>query len=296
MNFSTEELLPVVAELADKYTGKESTSITYETARQLMEAVLYCIHEYEADQKDSHELLASDSRMDAKAVYAMGYDMVLKKVKETKIRYNKMMLDFSSYNNRCCYDTFVKGIPGFFQYYDPRFHPQDHILTLDYPVLISLDSLCGAAAIDRYVRYAGLEQSFLRKLPEAYILHVLEAYDSDYGDLFINLAGIVLRNILGCRIAGKAVLMGGYTQKERKRLTEYVNQLDEETLEQSMRGMIDELIQIGYDGNGELGDYLKADMHNFSFELKNAVKNQCLESVLAVGNKKQGGSIFPPLQ
>lgn len=51
MSFETEELMPIVAELADKYTGKESTSITYEKARQLMEAVLYCIHEYEEDAK-----------------------------------------------------------------------------------------------------------------------------------------------------------------------------------------------------------------------------------------------------
>ncbi len=38
--FNMEELLPVVAELADQYTSKESTSITYEKAQPLMEGVL----------------------------------------------------------------------------------------------------------------------------------------------------------------------------------------------------------------------------------------------------------------
>ncbi len=281
MNYSTDELLLVVAELADKYTGKESTSITYEKARQLMEAVLYCIHEYEA-YPDGRQILPADRWPEAKTAYGLGYDLVLKKVKETQMRYNKMMKDFNSYKNRCCYDTFVKGIPAFFQYYDPRFKPQDHLLTLDYPVLASMSSLCGADAIDRYVMCAVLEQDFLGKLPEVYIFHVLEAYDPEYEELFINLAGIVLRNILGCRIAGKAVHTKSYTKTELKRLKEFVNRNTEGTLEQAMNGLIDELILFGYDGNEKLGDYLKADMHNFSFEIKNAVKNQCLETVLAV--------------
>ena len=42
-----EELLPVVAALGEKYTGYEHSSVTYEKAQMLMEAVLYCIGEYE---------------------------------------------------------------------------------------------------------------------------------------------------------------------------------------------------------------------------------------------------------
>ena len=38
MSFSMEELLPIVAWLTEKYTSKESTSISYERARQFMEA------------------------------------------------------------------------------------------------------------------------------------------------------------------------------------------------------------------------------------------------------------------
>ena len=53
MQYKTEEIIPIVAKLAEKYTAKESTSITYEKARQLMGAVIYCICEYEAVQKQS---------------------------------------------------------------------------------------------------------------------------------------------------------------------------------------------------------------------------------------------------
>ena len=45
MHNEMEELLPVVAKLAERYTSKESSSVSYKTAEQLMEAVVYCINE-----------------------------------------------------------------------------------------------------------------------------------------------------------------------------------------------------------------------------------------------------------
>ena len=282
MSFETEELMPIVAELADKYTGKESTSITYEKARQLMEAVLYCIHEYEEDAKKGQELLSMDGKPVAKRVYSLGYETVLRNVKETQILYNKVIPDFKYYENRCYYDTFVKGIPSFFLYYDPRFQPQNHLLTLDYPVLYPVYPLQGIDAISAFVKCVSLEQVFLGKLPDEYVLHVLRAYSPDHGDLIINLAGIVLRNILGCRMAGKRVNIEGYTPGELKWLIDYVNQSNADSLEQEMKGLVDELVQSGYDGLEELGDYLKADLHDYCFELKNAVKNQCVDSILAI--------------
>ncbi len=47
MEYQMEELLPLAASLADKYTMGESSSVSYETAQMLMEAVLYCIQEFE---------------------------------------------------------------------------------------------------------------------------------------------------------------------------------------------------------------------------------------------------------
>lgn len=282
MSFETEELLPVVAELADKYTGKESSSITYEKARQLMEAVLYCIHEYEDYPSERQELLLKDRKMVAKMIYGLGYEKVLRNVKETQVLYNKTIPDFKYYENRCYYDTFVKGIPSFFLYYDPRFQPQNHILTLDYPVLHPIYSLRGIDAISAFVKCISLEQVFLRKLPDEYILHVLRAYSPDHGELIINLTDIVLRNVLGCRMAGKRINTQGYTPGELGRLIDYVNHNDSAELEQDMEGLVDELVRSGYDGLEELGDYLKADLHDYCFELKNAVENQCLDSILAI--------------
>lgn len=45
MSNKIEAILPLVKELTEKYTGKASTSVTYEVAQQLMGAALYCINE-----------------------------------------------------------------------------------------------------------------------------------------------------------------------------------------------------------------------------------------------------------
>ena len=50
-DYTMEELLPVVAALTAKYTGNESTSVTYEKAEQLMGAVVYCIQELNSKAK-----------------------------------------------------------------------------------------------------------------------------------------------------------------------------------------------------------------------------------------------------
>ena len=67
MEYEMNELLPIVAKLAEKYTSKESSSITYERAEYLMEAVIYCINEY------------VDRIAGARSAEQSGYDYSVKK-------------------------------------------------------------------------------------------------------------------------------------------------------------------------------------------------------------------------
>ncbi|MGC6176784.1 DUF6179 domain-containing protein [Lacrimispora sp. 38-1] len=284
MRYSQEELMPVVAKLAARYTGNESTSVSYEKARQLMGAVIYCIEEYEKAGAGSEGLVAAHSSLSADTVYRQGYEILIEKVAKIRQNYNLMMKEFRHYGNRCCYDTFQKGLPGFFLYYDPRFDPMNHILTLDYPVLIPFESLSGADLMEVYVNCAYLEQKFLQKLPEAYIRFVLNAYSGDYEELIINLASIALRNVLGCRIAGKTIDLNGYSEEEMTRLDNFISGNTREDLEEHLKRYVDELMDFAYEGNKELGNYLKEDMRNYSFELKHAQNYHCLPTVLAVEN------------
>ena len=91
-NYSLEELLPIVYELTQKYTCKESSSISYEKANQLMEAVLFCINEYENIQPSTYSV--QKLCVSAQEAYTQGYRLVLEKIKTAKNNYQNLISVF----------------------------------------------------------------------------------------------------------------------------------------------------------------------------------------------------------
>ncbi|NBJ96510.1 hypothetical protein D5282_04035 [bacterium 1xD8-48] len=211
MDYTMEELIPIVGELAEKYTAKESTSITYEKAEQLMGAVLYAIHETELSGPEGGDdavtgtaqdksagakgtVLVQKRGMTARQAYEEGMALVEKKVRKTLAMYNEMMPEFSDYGNICLYDTVVREMPEFFKWYDIRFNPKDTILTLDYPVTRDLSGYTGIDRIYEYLKCIRKEQDFLHSFPESYVRGVLRKYCFGYQEMIENIYEIVANN------------------------------------------------------------------------------------------------------
>ena len=192
MNYKPQDLIPIVAELTDMYTKGESTSVTYEAAQHLMEAVLYCIHEAEElnsrqDGEHGKDLPSTGESLNARALYETGYREVLNKLERAKEKYRDLISNFSFYGNRNLKDTVLKAIPGFFKYYSPRFSPQETIITMDYPTMAPITGKTGIDAIEEYIDKIAAEQHFLSSFPPGYVEEKLKAYTSDYKDQFFNL-------------------------------------------------------------------------------------------------------------
>lgn len=211
MNFEMEELLPIVSELVRKYTSNESTSISYEKARQLMKAVTFCIEE--AEKTDTTELAVS-KKQSAKELYQRGYELVCEKTKMALELYHQIMEQFSSYRNQALYDTVVKGLPEFFRYYDPKFQPHNHILTLDYPTLRGVEDLEGIDAIYQYLIYIQKEQEFLAEFSEQYVEEALLDYHENYEELFINIPSVVLRYNAKKKLGKETISLKEWTDME----------------------------------------------------------------------------------
>lgn len=266
MEYQMEELVPIVAKLAGRYTGGESTSITYEMARQLMDAVIYCIEETGREEGQ----VAGQDRMAAEEAYLLGSRMVLEKTERAKQRYNRSLEDFSDYGNQAYYDIYVKGIPSFFIRYDPKFNPQDHLLTLDYPVLIRLEHLAGVDRIEQYIKCVELEQAFLKQFPHRYPEELMRSCHGGSEELLINVAGLVMRHVLICMMMGKPVGNVELSAADFKGLEEKLRAADRDSVEKGLAGLLKTLIGRGYGGNQELYGYLAADLAGFGLELKNA--------------------------
>lgn len=285
LNYDMEELLPIVARLTDKYTSKESSSIRFETARQLMEAVLYCINhtEYmdESNGNSSSEVRINKAkRMSAEEAYECGYRMLVENVKRLNIQYSTLLTDFNSYRNQAYYDTIVKGMPAFFLYYDAKFAPQNHILTLDYPTLRYVGEVQGIHAIERYLRYTEYEQSFLQAFPEEYALKTLELYHADYEELLINVCSIVLRNVLISMWIERPISGAGFTREEIELIYKKMHGISQVDIEEELTKLLKILIKRGYYDNQELLEYLSYDIHEFTIELWNADIHGSVDTLL----------------
>lgn len=308
MQYQMEELIPIVAKLAEHYTSKESTSITYQKAQQLMDAVLYCLQE--ADRFERAEVLDENARkekscpsreagegkqqaeqeiqpgsipikyqkMTAESRYEFGAFCVREKTQKALQKYNQLMPVFRDYKNRCLYDTVVKGLPEFFRWYDCKFEPQNTILTLDYPVLTDLSIESGIDRIYDYILCLRLEQTLMNRLPENFILEILAKYSRDSGFLVENLCEIVLTNLLGHILIGKNLMELRMEEKDYQLLQTQINKKND--LEKSLRGIVHRLIWDYYNKDEMLEKYLTTAAANISARLKNAAKNDSLYVML----------------
>ena len=230
MEMQTKEILELVGELTERYTSKESTSVTYETAQQLMGAVLYCIEENEKGSSGT-ELLQGQSSI--RRIYEAGYEKVLQKVEQARILYNELAVDFEDYGSRALRETF-DAIPQFFIRYDARFSPQNHILTLDYPVLYSQENLCGIDRIYAWLHCIRAEQEFLRSFSGEFVRKVLEKFHPDYEELFENLGEILLRKVVANRMLGLPSDWEILKEEDYQKLIQLFGELEKQEAEQKI--------------------------------------------------------------
>lgn len=184
--YEMEDLIPIVGKLAEEFTAKESSSVTYERARSLMEAVIYCMAHLKIGDNS-----ITPGRLPALDVYQLGYDAVIQKVRETQVKYNELMKFFDHYGNCNYQDTVEKALPAFFLYYNVKFAPMENIITMDYPILGLDMSLEGIDMIRQYIDAIWEEQCYLLKLPRNYVISLLRTFHPRYENEYFNIKEIV---------------------------------------------------------------------------------------------------------
>ena len=145
---------------------------------------------YEAVKSHDFLKLPKHMRQSAQEAYDTGYKAVIEKTENALKIYEKIMENFNDYGSRAYYETIFLGMPAFFKCYDPLFEPQNHILSLDYPLEEHLQiEVWKQKGIDRiydYLLAIAEEQKFLANYPEESIRDRLKKYHFLGGELFIN--------------------------------------------------------------------------------------------------------------
>lgn len=230
-----EQLLPLVARLTDKYTSKDSTSVTYETAIILMEAVIYTVNECQT----SMDGIVTSGKMDMDAIYKKGSEIILDKVREANDIYERLIRNFQDYGCLNYKHTIIKGMPNFFMKYDAKFNPQNHLVMLDYPLLCSKEKLCGVDLILEYLQAIRLEAEFMSYFEPEEIRNILREITPEYRALYMdNICYPVLWKAVGCVIADKPVDMLRLEVEDAEAIHEYFKGDNLSQAENKIRGMI----------------------------------------------------------
>lgn len=281
MNYKMEELVPIVGRLAEKYTAFESTSISYEKAEQLMGAVLYCIQETgraaEENAGQGMKIIAEENRLSAQQAYEIGAGLVEKKAKAALELYHTILPGFNSYENQCLEDTFLNGMPAFFQWYDVKFEPQNTILTLDYPVLKDISRHTGVDKIYDFLQCIRLEQIFLNKFPKQYVRKILMKYDGRYWEMIDNICEVVFTAMVVHILAKKPLQEQDFEEGDYLKIQEILRKSSLPDISGQFKGEVKLFIKKYYGGNGtipeELADslteYLEGAVDGVLARLKN---------------------------
>ena len=277
MDYEMEELVPVVGKLAEKYTAHESTSITYEKAEQLMGAVLYCIHELEEINGNA---LALKEKMPAQKAYENGAAYVKEKTEKALDLYNRIAPEFYHYGNQCLYDTFVKGIPEFFKWYDIRFEPQNTILTLDYPVLRDISEYTGIDKIFEFIKAIGLEQKFLKLFPEGYVINILSKSNRNWKESMDNICETVFTYVTGHILTGRSLTEFELEEADYSYVQELFQQAALKDIKKRLEASLEIFIKNDYESDRELLNYLSSAVGDIAVRLKNAADNKVLNSMI----------------
>lgn len=246
MKYEIRDLIPIVRELSELYTGKTSTSITYEIAQQLMQSIIYCIDEL----NDESFMALYSAKISAREAYQIGYQTVLKKTERARQIYNKIAVRFNSYGNKAYETSFINDIPNFFKWYDPRFKAHDHIVFLDYPVLVPFENKQGVDRILTYLEAINIEQQFLQPFTIPYVQEIHWESYCRYDEEVINICRLPLRRILKCLV--KEIYSDDIENVDRKKI----------------ECCLSVLIERQYHSQQAILEYLSYDLKDYFFELE----------------------------
>ncbi len=278
MENQTEELLAIVEELAMAYVSFESTSIRYEKAEQLMEAVQYCICETES-QTENQLVLAENQSV--RQVYKVGRACVEKKVKQALDLYHQILPEFIYYKNRCLYHDFIQAIPYFFKWYDIKFEPQNTIITLDYPVLKDLSNYRGIDRVYEFLRCIELEQKFFCRLLEEEVMAILLKNNPQYEESVENICEIILCSIVGHILVGKSVLEQEFEEEDYRQIKEFCSRFSPQEIRIKLREITKFFLQQYYKEESEaLFLYLEHVVDGIAVRLYHAAQKDVLFRIL----------------
>lgn len=193
------KLLSLLKRQTERYTMGDSSSVTVETARELLLSICRCL-EISPDGPDESWARLKDC--DINAAFAAGQRRLEQKLGEAKRRWYAVCSALPAVENDSMLST-LRSLGAAWKKYDLRFFADTLPCDIDYQLAVSVpEELPVIDYVNLYLERLQIENRFLRGYPAETMLPVLQQYCPDYKGLLINLFEPVFTNALGLSLLG----------------------------------------------------------------------------------------------
>lgn len=280
------QVMVILAELIQKYTHGQSSSVKVETSQRILLSIFYALDHVVKrfpDPADALQLLATD---EIKEIYKKGLAELEASVEESRLLYKQIKTHKLLVKNEAYHTTIDQGLADFFLCYDLRFSGQNTAGSIDYPLLFDDMMVQGIDYIKKYLETLQLENEFCWLFLPVDIDQLLFNYGSvyqiDYSEALINVFEIVLSNAIFSTLAGNSGAQLSISAMQLEILRERFSDLDEVHTSAQITVAIENLCsELGVD-DPHTREYIVELQPILLSRFINALTNDCLENVVIV--------------
>ncbi len=216
-------LLPRLWELlgkqTERYTSKDSTSVTIETAQELLASLWYTITMALDETSTPYNRLLSDELM---PFVRQGQTILQDKLETTKRLWEVVCRTAPEIQNFYYTDT-LRGIGDYLKRYDLFYFAHRKPPLIDYPLLnATCETIQGLTYTEQYLKGMLAENALIHSFENDAVVYVLQTVAPDYREYYLNLCEQPLTNALGLALIDRDVRTLFLGHKEHAKLIEVI--------------------------------------------------------------------------
>lgn len=232
-----QKLLALLAKQTEKYTMGESSSVTVDTAQELMASLWYTLTLALDENHTPYDSLLTG---DLSAILKHGQTILQGKLVQTKRLWEVVCRTAPEIPNAYYLDT-LRGIGDYLKHYDFVFFAHQRPPCIDYPLLMPVsESLQGITYTKQYLKHLLTENLIFRTFDQKTVVTILQRVAPDYQEYYLNLCEQPLTNALGLSLLGEDGRILRFSSNQQMQLETKLRYVRTEKL----RGLLDDAVLV----------------------------------------------------
>lgn len=272
-------LLGLLSKQIQKFTFGESSSVTEESAANLLKSICFSISMALKSQSNvivASELLEHES---IEELFNKGNEVIRYYFEDAKSIWIKIKSEGPKINNLAYKDTVFKGIKEFFDWYDNRFSAHEINGSLDYPLSHDEMDLNGIEYIHEYLTHLDMENILCSRYDAHNLDSLMRGYSKYFREDLLNVFELVLSNLLGRRMLGYNLQELDISEEDREWLLIQLKKTDEMELVKKMEEAFYEVLSFMKVESQDTIEYFKITLKNIISRVKHNINLGKLDKV-----------------